>query len=79
MEDFENQNRIYRMTETLPNLQRILEKEFQMEPKMAKAFAVLNVVEQNESFEDTDKQQIGLWFMDEQSAFTSNIFCGFSS
>lgn len=74
MEDFENQNRIYRMTETLPNLQRILEKEFQMEPKMAKAFAVLNVVEQNESFEDTDKQQIGLWFMDEQSAFTSNIF-----
>ena len=74
MEDFENQNRIYRMTETLPNLQRILEKEFQMKPKMAKAFAVLNVVEQNESFEDTDKQQIGLWFMDEQSAFTSNIF-----
>ena len=74
MEDFENQNRIYRMTETLPNLQRILEKEFQMEPKMAKAFAVVNVVEQNESFEDTDKQQIGLWFMDEQSAFTSNIF-----
>lgn len=74
MEDFENQNRIYRMTETLPNLQRILEKEFQMEPKMAKAFAVLNVVEQNESFEDIDKQQIGLWFMDEQSAFTSNIF-----
>lgn len=62
------------MTETLPNLQRILEKEFQMKPKMAKAFAVLNVVEQNESFEDTDKQQIGLWFMDEQSAFTSNIF-----
>ena len=74
MEDFENQNRIYRMTETLPNLQRILEKEFQMKPNMAKAFAVLNVVEQNESFEDTDKQQIGLWFMDEQSAFTSNIF-----
>ena len=74
MEDFENQNRIYRMTETLPNLQRILEKEFQMKPKMAKAFAVLNVVEQNESFEDIDKQQIGLWFMDEQSAFTSNIF-----
>lgn len=64
---------IYRMTGTLPELQRILEKEFQMEPKMAKAFASLNVIEQQKTYDETDKQEIGLWFMDEQDEFAINF------
>ena len=62
----------YRLTGTLPELQNLLQKEFEMSPQSAKLAACLLILEQRPE-DETEENQSALWFLREHDQYATAI------
>lgn len=62
----------YRLTGTLPELQKLLQKEFAMGAQAAELATCLLILEQK-SEDETDESQAALWFLKAHDQYATNI------
>lgn len=63
----------YRLEDTLENLQRILQSQFEMQADAAKFFVCLLVKDQKQNAEEEDLQT-ELWYLEKHDRYTTPIF-----